>query len=225
MAREIPLDVATRVVERLCREANCDLVLPGSPRREAVVYGLAAAHALTGDGWSVDHARQYVTTTLPGPGAALDLLGLVPVVGPVILAVAKPLDRTAIYLAPEALRDGVTLYKTIRHELGHVGDIARGGLPWCAAYGILPEARAGGEAPCYGHGIALDVFFNGTSPYDAANRARASLANYWDASEQGATDLAHDIIGSWEFSLRRGGDPGGVIAEARRDFAAEGLVL
>ena len=138
----IPADLALRAVQAEAAAADVELLLPGRPEREAVLLGMAAYHAISGHGWSLDHAREHVSVTLPGAGPALDLLAMVPVVGPILASLASGFRRTTVMLAPSAMRDGVVLMGTWRHEGGHVGDIARGGLPWCLAYGVAPEVRA-----------------------------------------------------------------------------------
>ena len=212
---------ALRFAEVLCDRDDTTLILPGDARRELLLYAMAAANGITGTGWSLDHARDHVSVTLPGldSPAALALLGAVPLVGPLLVGLALKLRRPAIFLSPAAMRDPVELVGTVQHERGHRGQIARGGLGWCLGYGLLSEVRAGAEAPCYGVSMAHRVRLGGASVDDVERGALASLAAY------GADDaLVRGIIASNAETLRQGGDPGGVVAETLAELAAlEGL--
>lgn len=204
----ISYDVALAATEFFLDRANVDFVMPGDPRRDAVLYALAAANAITGRGWSLDHARENVTVTLPALGPAFDLLAMVPYAGPIMAGLATKQRRTTIYFAPAAIRTGLDLTSTRKHEEGHCGQIKRGGLSWCVAYGLWPEVVSGAEAPCYGNSMAVDVSLGGKSPDDAERDALASMLGY------GADEpLYRGIIASTADMLRRGVDPGGVIAE------------
>ncbi len=218
--RPIPLDVATRAAERLCRDASVALVPPGDPRREAVVLALGAYHALRGTGWDLAYARQHVSVTLPGAGAALDVLAKVPVVGGAIVAAVGSSRSPGIYLARGAYRDGATLLGVVAHELAHVGQLRRGGPLWCLAYGVVPEVVAGAEASCYVASCAHAVLLGGEHPEQAFDDARASLSHY--GLDDGASDLAEGILSSARASLRRGVDPGGIVADSLAALAAEG---
>ena len=48
--KPIPVEIALKVAQRRAAERSYELILPDSPYRQAVVYGLAAVHALTGSG-------------------------------------------------------------------------------------------------------------------------------------------------------------------------------
>lgn len=205
---DIPVHVALSTTEFYLDAADVDFVLPGDPMREAVLYALAAANAVTGRGWSLDHARENVTLTLPAFGPAFDLLAMVPYVGGLMAGVASKQRRTTIYFSPAAMRSGLALTNTRKHEEGHVGQIKRGGLPWCAAYGIIGEVTAGAEAPCYGNGMAVDVMLGGQNVDVEERNALLSLAAY------GADEpLYRGIIASNADMLRAGVDPGGIVAE------------
>jgi hypothetical protein len=218
--RPLPLDVATRAAERLCREASVALIPPGDPRREAVVLGLAAYHALRGTGWDLAYAREHVSVTLPGAGAALDVLGKIPVVGGAIVAAVGSSSSPGIYLARGAYRDGWTLLGVVSHELAHVGQLRRGGVLWCVAYGLVPEVVAGAEASCYVAGCAHEVLGGGRDVGNAIDSARASLGHY--GLDGNAIALAEGILTSARASLRRGVDPGGIVADSLAALAAEG---
>jgi hypothetical protein len=116
------------------------------------------------------------------------------------------------------MRDGVELLATAEHELGHVGSIARGGLAYCGAYLLAPEVRAGGEAPCYGAGMAVRVAC-GAVLEDVVRDALASLDGY--GLDAAALALASGIIASAALTIAATGDYGGVVAELR----AEGVTL
>lgn len=219
--KPIPLDIALRAAQRLVRNASAGLVLPGDPRREAVLLALAATHKLTGSGWDLDYAREHVCVTLPGVGsAAAKLLSTIPYVGPIFARATEGLDRPTMFMSPAALSDGPVLMGVTQHELGHVGDIRRGGLMWCIAYGAVGEVRAGAEAPCYSSDINHRCALGGVSPEQAEADALAALANYgFDAD---GLALARVIIRSAGETARRRGDPGGVLAETLAALAAEG---
>lgn len=221
MKPSISPDLALDVARDLCDRADVELVLPGDPRREAIVYGLAATHTLSGDGWDVDHARQHVSVTVPGAGLSLELIRQIPTVGPIIADVAKGLKRPMIMLAPSALEgSGVRLLGITRHELGHVGQIRAGGLGWCLAYGVVPEARAGAEAPCYGADLAVGVRLGGEDIDTLEEACLRSLDNY--GLDPQARTLAAGILRSVAASLHRGSDPGGIVADVEVALRARG---
>lgn len=219
--KPIPLDVALRAVQAEAAAADVELLLPGSAGREAILHGLAAVHAISGDGWDLAYAREHVSTTLPGAGsAALAALALIPVAGPILAGLASAFKRTTVSLSPAAMRDGLTLMATWRHEVGHVGAIKRGGLMWCIAYGIVPEVRAGAEAPCYGADIAHHVHLGGADLDQITAAVLASLEHY--GLDEPALRLARGIVRSNAESVRRGADPGDVVAETRASLRAAG---
>lgn len=217
----IPIDVALRIAQRRAQRFNYELILPDSPYRAAVVYGLAATHEITGTGWSLDHAREFTSSTLPGLGPAVDLLAEVPYVGGIFAGIASKLRRTSVFLSPASVRDGLSLLATLAHEEGHVGDIERGGFLWCVAYGVVLEVRAGAECPCMGAGMAIRHGLGGAPVDDLEAAAIASL----DAYGLKGDELALGILRSNAASLRRGADPGGIIAEFRAELAQEGVSL
>ena len=215
--RAVDPALALRVAQARAARFGYELVLPGDPRREAVVYGLAAVHKLTGDGWDIDHARENVCVTLPGLGSvALGLLAAIPVVGPLLAAAAGTVERPQVYLSPAAVRDGNVLLGTIRHEEGHVGQIRAGGLAWCVAYGVIDEARAGAEAPCYGADLAVRAAL-GESPRRLYDAALESLRAYGLGDD---IALAEQLVRSTCAALEAGADPGGIGADVLADLAA-----
>ena len=219
--KPIPSDLALRAAQRLARNASAGLVLPGDPRREAVLLALAAVHSLSGSGWSLDYAREHVCVTLPGVGSvAAKLLSAVPYVGPLFARAIEGLDRPTMFMSPVAVGDGPTLVGVTQHELGHVGDIRRGGLVWCAAYGIVGEVRAGAEGPCYGTDMAHRCRLGGVSPEQAEADANDALSHY--GLDADGLSLARAIVRSAGETARQGGDPGGVVAESLAALAAEG---
>jgi len=217
--KSIPIDMAIRIAQRRAAERNYELVLPDSPYRQAVVYGLAAAHAITSNGWDFEHARDNTSVTLPGMGPLVDAVSLIPLVGDIFASICAKLRKTTVFPSPAIMSDGGLFLATLAHEEGHVGDIARGGLFWCVAYGAIGEVRAGGEAPCYGTGMALRAAFRGESPDDLELEAKTSLKAY--GLKEGE-DLAAGIIKSNAEMLRLGRDPGGIIAEFQRELVREG---
>jgi hypothetical protein len=218
----IPPATALRIAQRLCAASNVALVMPTDLRRKAVIELVILARDAAGD---VDAAavRKGTTVTLPGaPGPALALLALVPVVGPALVSLTSDLGRTTIYLAPDDLLDGVRLLRKLFHEMGHVGSIAVGGLGWCLAYLIAAEARAGGEAPCFGAGMAVEVAC-GRDVAEVADEAKRSLAGY--ALDDAGRALARGIIDSAAATIAATGDYGGIVGELRAALAVEGISL
>lgn len=217
----IPADLALRAVQAEAAAADVELLLPGRGEREAILLGLAATHAITGSGWDLAHARENVSTTLPGAGTpALAALALVPIAGPILAGLASAFRRTTVSLSPAALRDGVSLMATWRHEAGHVGAIKRGGLLWCVAYGVVPEVRAGAESPCYGSDIAHHVQLAGMDVDKAAAAVLGSLAGY--GLDEASMRLARGIVQSITESVRGGADPGDVVADTLASLRAVG---
>jgi hypothetical protein len=209
----------------LCTRAGVDLIMPGDPRREAVVYALGAWHKLRGGdaSWDVGYARENVSVTVPTLGPALALLSAIPVAGEVFRALGSAAARPAIYLATGAMRDGATCAGVLSHELGHVARLTQGGLLWCVAYGAAPEARAADEAACYGMDIAARVVLAGDDPDLAADAALRSLGRY-DLDVQ-STELARAIVGVHRRSLAGGGLPGGPIVGLLRELEDRGVEL
>lgn len=217
--KNIPIDMALRIAQRRAAERNYELVLPDSPYRQAVVYGLAAAHSITGSGWDYDYAKYNTSVTLPGMGPLIEVVSMIPYVGGIFGSISSKLRKTTIFPAPAIMGDGGLFLATLAHEEGHAGDIARGGIFWCVAYGAIGEVRAGGEAPCYGSGMALRAAFCGEKPDDLETQAKLSLKAY--GLKEGE-DLAAGIIKSNAEMLRLGRDPGGIIAEFQRELVREG---
>lgn len=221
LSASIPVDVALRAVRAEAEAAGVDLLMPGSGGREAVLHGLAAVHAIGGDGWDLASARERVSTTLPGIGSpGLVALGLIPVAGPILAGVASAFKRTTVSLSPAALADGLTLLATWRHEAGHVGAIARGGLLWCVAYGIAPEVRAAAESPCYGSDIAHRVLLGGEDVDAVSAAVVASLESH--GLDETAKRLSRGILRSITETVRAGVDPGDVVADTLASLRAVG---
>jgi len=219
----IPVDLALRIIRRRAAAAGVDLILPGDPRRDAIVSLVALGHSVQGTGVTRAHVAEGVTVTLPGvPGPAAVLLAAIPYVGGALSALAQAAGRTSVCLSPAALATGEGALATWWHEEGHCGSIARGGLIYCGAYLLAPEVRAGGEAPCYGNGMAVRVA-TGADVDDAARQALASLESY--GLDDDARALARGIVASAAETIRATGDHGGVVAELRAELAAEGWVL
>lgn len=211
--KEISLSLARALVDHEAPDLGVEVLLPDDPRRLAVVLGMAAVHAVSGAGWAVEHVRESVSCTLPGVGStALSLLEQVPTAGPVLAAVVKLLgiERPLVCLAPAAFASGVALVGTWRHELGHIGQLTRGGIPWCAAY-ALGLVRGPAEAQCYGSDIAFRVAWGGARIDDAEADTLRALEGYRLDADQLAT--ARGILRSHAETLRLGGDPGGILAE------------
>jgi len=208
------LEQARAAAQRMCDAAGVTLLPPDHALRDVIVAGVALASRLGGrSAWSRDHVAEYVSVTLPGAGPALAALAAVPVVGPILAAAVAAVgaDRTVISLSPAVWSDPLRLLETVRHELGHAGQIARGGLPWCIAYLVGAEARAAGEAPCYAASMAVRVRLGGESTAAAAESAMRSLQGY--GLDADALALAAGIIASARATLDAGEDLGGVVME------------
>lgn len=218
----IPADLALRAVQAEAASADVELLLPGRPEREAILLGIAAVHALSGRGWDLAFARERVSVTLPGAGPALDLMAMIPVAGPILASLAHGFRRTTVMLAPGILDDGLELISTWRHEGGHVGQIRRGGLMWCIAYGVVPEVVAGAEAPCYGADIAHAVMLGAADVAKASAAVLGALEHY--GLDEDSMKLARGIVLSNADSVRRGADPGDVVADTRASLRAAGWV-
>ncbi len=226
MTTPLTLPLARAIAARLVAARGAELVPSTDPRRTALVYALAAVHSLSGSGWDVSAARERVTVTLPAVGVPLaSLLALIPGVGGLLSDVARTQDRTAIYLSPAAESDPVVLLATIAHELGHVDQIARGGLAWCAAYGLVPEVRAGAEAPCYGQDVTVMWALSevaGLTPRILCDGARDSLKSYGLDAESMA--LASGILDVTARTLEHGGEMPGPCADVLAALRAEGCL-
>ena len=208
------LEQARAAAQRMCDAAGVTLLPPDHALRDVIVAGVALASRLGGrSAWSRDHVAQYVSVTLPGAGPALAALAAVPVVGPILAAAVAAVgaDRTVISLSPAVWSDPLRLLETVRHELGHAGQIARGGLPWCIAYLVGAEDRAAEDATCYPASIAVRVRLGGESTAAAAESAMRSLQGY--GLDADALALAAGIIASARATLDAGEDLGGVVME------------
>jgi hypothetical protein len=208
------LEQARAAAQRMCDAAGVTLLPPDHALRDVIVAGVALASRLGGrSAWSRDHVAEYVSVTLPGAGPALAALAAVPVVGPILAAAVAAVgaDRTVISLSPAVWSDPLRLLETVRHELGHAGQIRAGGLPWCIAYLVGAEARAAGEAPCYAASMAVRVRLGGESTAAAAESAMRSLQGY--GLDADALALAAGIIASARATLDAGEDLGGVVME------------
>ena len=208
------IEQARAAARRMCDAAGVTLLPPDHALRDVIVAGVALASRLGGrSAWSRDHVAEYVSVTLPGAGPALAALAAVPVVGPILAAAVAAVgaDRTVISLSPAVWSDPLRLLETVRHELGHAGQIRAGGLPWCIAYILGAEARAAGEAPCYAAGMAVRVRLGGESSAAAAEGAMRSLAGY--GLDADALALASGIVASARATLDAGEDLGGVVME------------
>ena len=226
MTKPLDLPLARPIAARLVAARGAALVPSTDPRRSALVYALGAVHSLSGSGWDVDHARQSVTVTLPAVGVPLaSLLALIPGVGKLLAQIAGTQDKTAIYLSPAAESDPVRLLATVAHELGHVDQIARGGLAWCCAYGLVPEVRAGAESCCYGQDVAVFWALSevaGLTPRILCDWARDSLAGYGLDAESMA--LASGILDVTARTLEHGGEMPGPCADVLAALRAEGVL-
>lgn len=218
----LDLSAALTACRAVCEREGVDLYLPGDPRREAVVLALGAYHRLRGgaEGWDVDAARQRVSVAVPSLGVARTLLASLPVVGDAVRLLP---DRAGIYLSPAAMSSAPMLLGVVAHELGHHRRVAQGGLLWCVAYGVVPEARAADEAACYGQDIAARVLLGGEDPDVLADACEVSLSRY--GLDKDALDLARGILGVARRSLRVGAPLGGPLVDLCAELRARGVAL
>jgi hypothetical protein len=221
MKGPITIDLARAAAQRLCSVAGVTLLTPDHPLRDVIVSGVALASRVGGGSWSRNDVAERVSVTLPGAGSALSLLRVVPGVGVILAAAgeAAGLGRDAVIsVSPSTWDDPVQLLATIQHELAHVGQIRRGGIPSCLAYLVSREARAAAEAPCYGASMAVLVCLGRWSTAAAAESAMRSLAGY--GLDADALRLASGIVASARATLEGGEDLGGVVAEVVAALAA-----
>lgn len=213
---------ARGAAHRLCAAAGVTLVEPGSPLRVIIIAAVYAAARIGGGTWTHEHASQHVSVTLPGAGTALDLLGAIPMVGPLLVAAVRAAggSRPIVCISPSTWADPVGLLEVVQHELGHVGQIRAGGLPWCLVYLGHPELRGGAESSCYGAGMAVAAALGGHSADVLATRALSALEGY--ALDEPATRLARGVIASAARSVDAGDDFGGVVGEVFAALEAEG---
>lgn len=229
-------ELALRAVRKAASAMNVELILPDDPRRVVLAHLMGASRALVGYGWTTEEAQARVSVTLPGLGAGSDVLAAlsngVPIVGGLLSEfIGQNLKRTSVFLSPFALETGVGLFSTWSHESGHVGYIARGGIPFCLAYTLVPEVRAT-EATCFACNMAHDVLLRGVTVEDAAKGVRERLAFY--GLDDDARALAERTITStsialgWrpdapqEFDESRAFDPTGTVEESLAMARSEG---
>ena len=217
------IEQARAAAQRLCDIAGVTLLRPDHALRDVIVAGVALASRVGGGSWSRADVAERVSVTLPGVGPALSLLRVVPGVGGVLAAAgeAAGLGRDAVVsISPQTWASPIDLLATIQHELGHVGSIRRGRLPWCLAILVSAEARAAGEAPCYAASMAVLHSLGGWSSQAAYERAMHSLEGY--ALDADALALASGILRSAQATLDAGEDLGGVVLEVVTALRAEG---
>ncbi len=221
------IDEARAVAQRLCDIAGVTLLPPDHPLRPVIVHAVAAASALGGGGaWDSAHVRDRVSVTLPGAGAALGVLRSLPAftgwpIGKLLAGVGEVagLGRDAVVsIAAETWDRPVELLATVQHELGHVGSIRAGGLPWCLLLLLSSEVRAAAEAPCYGASMAVMVRLGGWSTAHAAEDAMRALAGY--GLDADGMALAAEMIAQHRATLDAGEDLGGVVTEVVAALAA-----
>ena len=212
--KEISIDIAKSAVLKHANDNDFSIVFDDDPRRIAVIYAVSSVHKHLNTGFDFETAKQGLSITLPGAGVAELLLQQIPVVGQLLQFLSKGLSKPTIFYSPAATSTGKSLISTHIHETGHVGSIRKGGILWCGCYGLFDVVRSAGEAPCYGANIAIDHAFAGKPLEQAESEANDSLSHY-GLSESELT-FAKAMVHSNVVTLKRGGDPGGVIADAKR---------
>ena len=221
------IDEARAAAQRLCDAAGVTLLPPDHPLRPVIVHAVAAASAIGGGGaWDSAHVRDRVSVTLPGAGLGLDAMRALPPlagwpIGRLLAGIGEVagLGRDAVVsIATETWADPVGLLATVQHELGHVGSIRAGGLPWCLLLLLSSEVRAAAEAPCYGASMAVLHRIGGWSTAAAAEGAMRSLAGY--GLDADGLALAAEMIAQHRATLDAGEDLGGVVAEVVSALAA-----
>lgn len=231
MSEPITVDMVLDSARARAAALGVDLIMPGDVRREAVVYSLGAWHRLRGGSaaWDVGYARENVSVTVPAAGPALDLLASIPVAGEVFKALGAATTRPAIYLATGAMRDARTCHSVLGHEFGHIDRLRKGGLLWCVAYGVAPEARGADEAACYGSDLAGAAVYGGpyetdhelsARVYGAAIACGRSLERY--DLDPPSLETATAILQVHARSLAAGAIPGGPFADILLDLAERG---
>lgn len=226
MKKPLDLDAARAIASDLCRARGVDLVYPEADdwRREAILRALAFGHTVGLGGWDLDTARERVSVTMPALGIPLAaLLAALPAIGPALAAVADSMERTTIYLSPTACADPVTLSAVIAHELGHSDQIAAGGLAWCVAYGLVPEVRAGAEAPCYAQDCAVIHALRGDSPQALMDGALERLLSYGLGGDE-TMELARGVLNVMRRTLEHGGELGGPSHDVLEALRARGVL-
>jgi hypothetical protein len=219
----ITLDLAWSIADKLAAKRGAVVARPKDVKREAVLMLLAAAHKLNLGGWDLAHAQKYVSVTLPGvPSLAADALGMIPYIGSALYEVAADLRQTTIYLSPAACETGKDLCDAIAHELGHADQIKRGGLMWCAGYGIVPEMRVMAEAPCYDQSIIVRHAIEGGDPHALCDGALVSLQGYGLGDDEMAD--ARAVLGIVERTLAVGGSFRGPCQEVLDELRAAGCI-
>jgi len=217
------IEQARAAAQRLCDIAGITLLRPDHPLRHLIVEGVALASKIGGGKWSRADVAERVSVTLPAAGSALSILRNVPTVGPILatLGEAAGLGKDAVVsISPQTWASPIDLLATVQHELGHVGSIRRGRLPWCLAILVSAEARAAGEAPCYAASMAVLARIGGWSSQAAYERAMHALGGY--ALDADALVLASGILRSAQATLDAGEDLGGVVLEVVTALRAEG---
>jgi hypothetical protein len=217
------IEQARAAAQRLCDIAGITLLRPDHPLRDVIVAGVALASKIGGSTLTRDDIAARISVALPGAGPALSLLRGVPGVGPILAAAgeAAGVGKDAVVsISPQTWASPIDLLATIQHELGHVGSIRRGRLPWCLAILVSAEARAAGEAPCYGASMAVLHSLGGWSSQAAYERAMHALGGY--ALDADALVLASGILKSAQATLDAGEDLGGVVMEVVTALRAEG---
>lgn len=221
------IDEARAAAQRLCDAAGVTLLPPDHPLRPVIVHAVAAASAVGGGGaWDSAHVRNRVSVTLPGAGVALEVMRGLPTLGGIAvgrllagIGEAAGLGRDAVVsVAADTWSDPVGLLATVQHELGHVGQIRAGGLPWCLLLLLSSEVRAAAEAPCYGASMAVMHRLGGYTVAHAAEGALRSLAGY--GLDADAMALAAQMVAQHRATIDRGEDLGGVVAEVVAALAA-----
>lgn len=222
MKKPLELDAAKAIALDLCHARGVILAI-NDPRRTAIVYALAAVHALGLGGWDLDHAKEYVTVTVPAVGTTLaGLVAALPLVGPVLASVAESQSQTTIYLSPAVARDPVLLLSVVAHELGHADQIAAGGIPWCLAYLVVPEVRAGAESACYGQDCAVMHALTGGNPREICDNALARLSGY--GLDDNGMALARGVLDVARRTMEHGGEMGGPSHDVLEALRARGLL-
>lgn len=221
------IDEARASAQRLCDAAGVTLLPPDHPLRPVIVHAVAAASAVgSGGAWDSAHVRDRVSVTLPGAGLGLDALRALPPlagwpIGRLLAGIGEVagLGRDAVVsIATETWADPVGLLATVQHELGHVGSIRAGGLPWCLLLLLSSEVRAAAEAPCYGASMAVLHRIGGWSTAAAAEGAMRSLSGY--GLDADGMALAAQMVAQHRATLDAGEDLGGVVAEVVAALAA-----
>lgn len=178
-------------LRRAIEATGVRVLTPDAPERALILDVLALAR-IVGKGWPVEHARRFVSLTLPAlpqPLPALLTLGGVALAPYTSLgaeglrALATLTERPTISLSPASLESPAETVATLLHEWQHVLQGEAGGVLHPIVYLARSDERVlACEAPAYGATLAVEHWTRGVDPMERAAQLAEGLRAY------GATD-------------------------------------